>query len=204
MANPRCKRPGCLLGLRFTRFSLPSFHQPIHGVFKEQDIMPITDPGQIAKLVTELDKHAQTWCEKAATLDKFYQKKWSEYGTINSALWEGHKEIEKQSSELQDARVTFAKMTVKVDGLRTELTTTGKLARDMKAELQKSLPKLESALKEVEKLLPLNKGSSVLKDAKTECEARIKKIGKLVNTLESDAQDCEEPPKTPTLPALPK
>lgn len=164
----------------------------------------IQDPGELAKHVDQLEKDVAKWQNNAKSLDTVYQKKWAEFSLINSALWEGHAIVEKKTQSLTEARSTFEKMTVKGVGLRKDLTNTGKLARDTQVELRKHLPKFESTAKDVEKLLTVNKTSSLLKDAKASCAAQIKLIEKLINQLEADAQDCEKPPTMPTMPALPK
>jgi chromosome segregation ATPase len=154
----------------------------------------------VAKEVDKLEKEAQKWIDQGNNLDKLYQKQWGQFGTINAGLWEGAKEIEKLAKELADARTTFEKMSAKAEGLRKELQTTGKLARDIKVELGKSIPKFEAAAKDVDKLLPINKGSSLLKDAAKTCDNMLKALDSMSVKMEGDAQDCEGPPKSPDMP----
>jgi chromosome segregation ATPase len=162
--------------------------------------MATLDPGSVAKEVDTLEKEAKKWIEQGNTLDKLYQKQWGQFGTINGGLWEGAKEIEKLAKELADARSAFEKMSIKADALRKELQTTGKLARDMKVQLGKSVTAFKAASKDVDKLLPINKGSSLLKDAGKTCDDTLKALDKLMVTLEADAQDCEGVPKSPDMP----
>jgi hypothetical protein len=95
-------------------------------------------------------------------------------------------------------------MAAKAEGLLKELSSVGKAARDMKAELNKSVPKFKALHDDTEKLLALNKTSSLLKEAKKVCEDQLKALDTLTVKMESDAQDCAEPPKMPAMPALPK
>jgi chromosome segregation ATPase len=162
--------------------------------------MATLDPGSVAKEVDKLEKEAQKWIDQGNNLDKLYQKQWAQFNTINTALWEGAKEIEKLAKELAEARTTFEKMSTKIEGMRKELQTTGKQARDMKAELAKSIPKFEAAAKDVDKLLPINKGSSLLKDAAKTCETMLKNIDKMSVLMEGDAQECEGLSKSPDMP----
>lgn len=166
--------------------------------------MTIQDPGDLAKAVQAQEKEADKWTEKGKLLDRLFEKKWSEFGTINGALWEGQKEVEEQTKALVESRAAFAKMAAKAEGLRKELGNVGKLARDMKTELNKSVPKFETLKTDVEKLLALNKSSSLLKDAKKACESQLKELDSLTVRMECAAQDCEGPPKMPDMPALPK
>ncbi|MGE0862196.1 MAG: hypothetical protein AB7I01_14135 [Gammaproteobacteria bacterium] len=162
--------------------------------------MAIQDPGSLAKEVAAHEKECKKWFEQADKLANLHEKSWGQFTMINSALWEGAKEIERLIKELADARDAFEKMSTKVEALRKDITNNGKLARDMMAQIKKPLPDIEQSGKDVETLLKTNKGSSLLKDADKTCKALTRDIEKYRVMLQGNAQDCEEPPKSPTMP----
>lgn len=165
--------------------------------------MPVQDPTQIANETAKLVAEATKWVEQGKTLDTTYQKKWSEFGLINGGLWEGSKEIDELIKGLVAAFVTFDKMTIKATDLRKDLTNIGKMGRDIQKQLRTYLPKIKALGDDAEKLLKINKTSAQLKKAVADLAAVEKKIEQVLNQVESDAQDCEGPPKMPERPKTP-
>ena len=153
--------------------------------------MAIQSPAEVAKAVGMIDTQSQKLMDEGKKNLTAYKKKAAEFETIRGGLLEGASVIVEHQKELAAMYVTFDKMTTKLDGLRKDMETQGKALRGVQKLVVEAVPDVRELGKDADKLLPLNKGNALLKEAKTTCDTLDKSLGQMKESLEVAAADCE-------------
>jgi len=153
--------------------------------------MSIQSPAEVAKAADMLKKQSLKLTEEAKKTMTEYKKYCGEFETIRGGLLEGADIINKQVKELTTSFMTFDKMSTKLELIRKDLIETGKRLRAIIKPVSEVGPDSAELIKQINTLLPINKGNALLATSKSSLEIMTKSLQDLKENMGVAADDCE-------------
>ena len=162
--------------------------------------MGIQSPAEVAKAADMLNKQVLKLTDEAKKTMGEYKKHSAEFETIRGGLMEGADMINKHVKELIVMFQTFDKMSVKLEVIRKDLVEDGKKIRAILRPMSEVGPDSDELLKEISKLIPINKGNAMLTSSKSSIENMTKGLKTQAENMGLAAGDCESLPGNITRP----